>query len=172
MNDHIVIRPITPADVSAFREIRIEALRVHPTAFTADLPEAEQRPIEAWQERVAESTGEGTGVIMVADADGRLAGVVGVVTPKQPKLAHSGTVWGVYVREAFRHQGIGQRLLDACIAWARGKGLAILKLSSVQGNGDAVRCYERAGFVAYGVEPQAVQWEGRFYDETLMAMKL
>jgi GNAT superfamily N-acetyltransferase len=81
-------------------------------------------------------------------------------------------VWGVYVREAFRRRGVGERLVLACVDWARRRGLLVLKLSAVQGNGEAVRCYERCGFVAYGVEPAAVLWEGRLYDETLMALRL
>ena len=173
----VVIRPITPSDVDGFRELRLEALRLHPTAFTADLAEAEARPVEAWRRQVEEAGGGGSGVIMLAEVGGggggggELAGMAGVAMPPQPKLAHCGTVWGVYVREAFRRRGVGRRLVVACADWARGKGLVGLKLSAV-GDGAAVRCYERCGFVAYGVEPFAVRWEGRLYDEVLMALRL
>ena len=168
----LLIRPITPADVHAFRELRIEALHRHPVAFTADLAEVEQRSTDAWLEQVTDSTGDGANLIMLADTGRGLAGMTGVYAPKHPKLAHSGTVWGVYVREDFRGRGVATQLLKASIDWARAKRLAILKLSAVQGNGTAVRCYERAGFVTYGIEPHVVQWEGRFYDETLMALRL
>ena len=79
---------------------------------------------------------------------------------------------GVYVRESFRRRGVGEALIRAAIDWARHKGLVGLRLSSVQGNDGSLRLYERCGFVAYGVEPQAVQWEGKLYDETLLAMRL
>jgi ribosomal protein S18 acetylase RimI-like enzyme len=169
----ILIRPVVPEDAESLRELRLEALRRHPLAFTADLAEAERRPPDAWREQVARSTGDGADVIVVAQAaDGALAGMSGVYTPPQPKLAHLGTVWGVYVREAFRGRGAGEALLRACVEWARKKGLAGLRLSVVEGNDAALRCYERCGFVRYGVEPIAVQWEGRPYDEVLLALRL
>ena len=169
----IVLRAVTPGDAEAWRELRLEALRRHPLAFTADLAEAEARPLEAWRQQAADSGGGGSALVVVAvGSAGILVGMAGVYTPPQPKLAHLGTVWGVYVREAFRGRGVGDALLRACIDWARGKGLAGLRLSVVAGNDAAVRCYERCGFVRYGVEPMAVNWEGRVYDETLMALRL
>jgi RimJ/RimL family protein N-acetyltransferase len=170
---HCVTRPATPGDAPYLRELRLEALARHPLAFTADLAEAEARPIEAWREQIENSTGEGNALIVLAEAPGgALAGMAGVYTPPQPKLAHVGTIWGVYVREAFRGRGIGEALVRACIDWARGKGLAGLRLSVVDGNKAALRCYERCGFVPYGVEPIAVRWEGRLYDEVLLALRL
>jgi RimJ/RimL family protein N-acetyltransferase len=172
--DDITIRPVRLADVEALRDLRIEALRRHPIAFTADFAEAESRTSDAWRDLVAKSTGDGTpDVIMVADAAERgLAGMTGVFVPPQPKLAHAGIVWGVYVCEDFRRRRLGERLVRAAIDWARKRGLVTLRLSAVQGNGAARRCYERCGFVEYGVEPMAVKWDGKFYDETLMALRL
>ena len=167
----IVIRPVVPADVDAFRRLRLEALRLYPTAFSADLGAAEARPAEAWRQQVADAGGAGPGVIMVAEPDdGELAGIAGVYTPAEPKLKHYGVVWGVYVRSPFRGRGVGRPLVTACVDWARAKGLVGLKLGAVS-QGTAVRCYERCGFTAYGVEPFAVQWDGRLYDEVLMALR-
>lgn len=175
--DDIAIRPVRLADVDALRDLRnlrIEALRRHPIAFTADLAEAQARTTDQWRDLVAKSTGGDTpDVIMVADAAERgLAGMTGVFVPPQPKLAHAGIVWGVYVREDFRRRRLGERLVRAAIDWARTKRLVTLRLSAVQGNGQARRCYERCGFVQYGIEPMTVKWEGKFYDETLMALRL
>jgi RimJ/RimL family protein N-acetyltransferase len=98
--------------------------------------------------------------------------MTGVFTMDQPKLAHVGSVWGVYVRPAFRGRGVGERLLRACVDWARAQDRVMLKLSVVAGNDVARRCYERVGFTAYGVEPLAVRWEGELHDEILMALRL
>ena len=171
----IRVRPITPApaDVEALRALRIEALRLHPTALTADLGEAERRPLDEWRRQAEAAGGDGTTVIFRAEGEpaGDLAGMAGVYTPPQPKLAHSAIVWGVYVRAAHRGQGVGTRLVRACVDWARAKGYVGMKLSAVQDNA-AIRCYERCGFVTYGVEPFAVRWEGKLYDEVLMALRL
>ena len=177
-DDSIPIRPVTVADAEALRTLRIEALRLHPISFTADLGETESRPPDAWREQIA-GTGPAAGnAIFVADAGAGvgLVGMAGVYTPAQPKLAHVGTVWGVYVRKTHRGRGVGRKLIEACVDWARNKALVGLRLSAVEQeadeNGAARRCYESCGFVAYGVEPHAVRYEGRLYDETLMALRL
>ena len=170
----MTIRPVHPADLAAFRAMRLEAVRDYPLAFTADLAETSARPIEWWRDLISRNGGDGTAsVVMVADAgEGGLAGMTGLFSPTQPKLAHAATIWGVYVRPSFRGRGIGEQLLRACIDWARAKNFTTVKLSVVEGNEFARRCYERVGFTPYGVEPLAVQWEGKLYDETLMAIRL
>jgi RimJ/RimL family protein N-acetyltransferase len=171
--EDIFMRPIRLDDLERFRAMRIEAVRDYPLAFTADLATTMARTADAWREQVAGAAGDGAGVIMLADAGANgLAGMAGVFTPPQPKLAHAGTVWGVYVRPEFRGRGTGERLVRACIEWARAKPLVALKISVVAGNNAARRCYERCGFVTYGTEPVAVRWEGKLYDEHLLAMRL
>jgi len=173
LRDDITIRTIAQGDAAALRDLRLEALARHPLAFTADLAEAEGRTIDAWREQAERSAGDRRDLIVLAEAGGgALAGMAGVYTPPQPKLAHVGTVWGVYVRETFRGCGVGEALVRACVDWARRNGLAGLRLSVVDGNDAALRCYERCGFARYGVEPIAVRWEGRLYDETLLALRL
>ena len=176
MSPDILIRAVSPGDAEALRDLRLEALRLHPVSFSADLAEAEARPPEAWRRQAEENGGAGRGVILLAvdgGPGGTLAGMAGVYTPREPKLAHCGVVWGVYVRRPFRRRGVGRGLITACADWARGRGLVGLKLSAVNHDeGAAVRRYERCGFTAYGVEPFAVQWDGRLYDEVLMSLRL
>src|SRR5688572_28487168 len=105
--DDIRIRLIRLDDLDAFRAMRIEAVRDCPLAFTADLAMTESRTIDEWRAQVARSIGDGRDVIMLADAGARgLAGMTGVFTMEQPKLAHVGTILGVYVRPAFRGRGV------------------------------------------------------------------
>src|SRR5688572_9503936 len=51
----IRVRPVTVDDVEAFRKLRIEALRLHPVSFTADLAQTEARLIETWREDLAKT---------------------------------------------------------------------------------------------------------------------
>ena len=171
---HLVVRPVALPDAGALRDLRVEALRLHPVDLTADLAETEATPPREWQEQAARSVGDGGEVIVLAEDSrtGTLGGMAGVYTQKQPKLAHAGVVWGVYVREPYRRQGVAAALVRACVEWARAKRLVTLRLSVTAANDTARRCYERCGFVPYGVEPLAVQWQGRYYDETLMVLRL
>lgn len=172
------VRPTGAADGPVLRELRLEALRAHPTAFTACLAEAEARPPESWRDTAAAGAGAGPQVIIIATVPtavcpaGEPAAMAGIFTPPQPKLAHAGTLWGVYTRAAHRGRGVGTAVVSACIAWARGRGLLRLRLSVVEGNDTARRCYERLGLEPYGREPDVVLWDGRLYGETLMTLRL
>jgi RimJ/RimL family protein N-acetyltransferase len=168
----VKIRLVRPEDADALRSLRIEALCSFPLAFTADLAETEARPPAFWSELATRCAGDAADVILLADAGDRLAGMTGISAPKGDKLAHAGIVWGVFVRPEFRGRGLAEQLVRACINWARGRSLITLRLSVVVGNDLAKRCYERCGFVVYGVEPMAVHWQGKFYDETLMVLRL
>ena len=89
-----------------------------------------------------------------------------------PKLQHTGHVWGVYVRPAWRGLKIADALLDACESWAREHGVRVIRLAVVEGNTAARRCYERRGFNACGVAPEAIHHNGTYYDELLMAKRV
>jgi ribosomal protein S18 acetylase RimI-like enzyme len=171
MREQVAIRATRPDDAPDLRELRLEALRENPLAFTADLAESEAHPIEWWRDLAARGGGDKE-LILVADASGELAGMTGIYLPKQPKLRHSGVIWGVYVRPAYRGRGIGESMVRSILDFSRERKLATVRLSVVAVNHSAKRCYERCGFEVYGVEPMAVQWEGRFYDEFLMVCRL
>jgi len=48
--DGVTIRPATLADVKSFRELRLEALQNHPTAFGQDYTEVLSRQQKYWEE--------------------------------------------------------------------------------------------------------------------------
>ena len=50
--------------------------------------------------------------------------------------------------------------------------LEVIQLAVVSGNDAALRLYNRLGFVQYGVEPNALKQEGRYFDEILMTKEL
>lgn len=166
-NGPLTIRPAQVGDAPLFRELRLEALRRHPEAFSSDLRANEQQPMEHWQERLRD-LGE-KGMIYFAEHDQSLVGMTGIVRGYSPKTEHSATIWGVYVRSEWRGQRVATGLLEACMDWARGHGVRIVKLAVVATNAAAIRLYLRHGFRVYGVEPQALVYEGRSYDELLMA---
>jgi hypothetical protein len=48
----ILIRQGQESDAQAYRELRLEALRNHPEAFSADYDINEKRPMTFWSERM------------------------------------------------------------------------------------------------------------------------
>jgi RimJ/RimL family protein N-acetyltransferase len=77
----------------------------------------------------------------------------------------------MYVRPDSRNAGVGRKLIEAVIDYARDY-VEVIQLSVVSGNDRARRLYACLGFVEYGVERNSLKQDGRYYDEALMALDL
>ena len=154
------IRLLTEADWMAFRDIRLAGLRDAPTAFGSSV-ELEQAFDDARFRRMLRDN-----FVFAAVRDGAMIGVVAWRAGGTPKLAHVGSIWGMYVAPAERGRGTGEALLRALVDHAR-QSVEALKLSVTVDNGSAERLYGRCGFTPYGVEPMALKVGERYYDTEL-----
>ena len=110
--------------------------------------------------------------IFFAEYEDRLIGMTGIARGSSPKTKHGAEIWGVYVTPQWRGLHIAEELIQSCKEWAQAREIVILRLAVVASNQAAVRCYERCGFVTYGTEPRSLFYEGKYYDEYLMALSL
>lgn len=88
--------------------------------------------------------------LIVAEADGIVVGVLQMTFI--PGMTYQGgwraLMEGVHVAAPVRSQGIGRRLFQWAIERARQKGCRLLQLTSDKSRPDAIRFYQRLGFVA------------------------
>ena len=95
--------------------MRLRALEADPLAFSSTWSEERSRAEGHWQERAATGAGSTDSSTWVAvDPDGRLVGLT--VIARVEGVQH---VFSMWVAPEFRGQGLGGRLLDAVLAWAR-----------------------------------------------------
>ncbi|HEY1016642.1 MAG TPA: GNAT family N-acetyltransferase [Herpetosiphonaceae bacterium] len=172
MESEITIRPCAEGDAAAFRELRLEGLRLHPLAFGADYAHDEQKPLSDWAQRLSQNIANPDQIIHFAEVGGQLIGVTGIYRIGSTKMRHGATIWGVYVREGWRGRGVIDRLLAATLDWARDQGVRVAKLAVTTTNVAAQRAYLRNGFAVYGVEPEVIAWDGAYHDELLMARRV
>jgi ribosomal protein S18 acetylase RimI-like enzyme len=158
-------RRINPADASRYREIRLEALQAAPEAFGSTYELERAYTVEQFADLLGRS--DVFGAFRGVD----LLGMAGYRTQIGPKREHKGFLWGMYVRAAARGAGVGKTLVEAVLAHARGR-VELVQLSVVSDNETARRLYRACGFVAYGHEVHALKFNGRYFDETLMAVAL
>ena len=166
---YITIRPAQVADAARLRLLRLEALKDAPVAFAADYDRTEAETVDRWVQRINEYVQGNQSVIYVAEAGEQLIGMTGLGRGHWKKTEHGGVIWGVYVVPAWRGLHVAEALIEACIAWGRALGMTVVKLGVVTSNAPAIRCYLRCGFSVYGVDPQAICYNGVAYDELLMA---
>ncbi len=164
-----VIRLLTRADEPVFRRVRLDALRLHPTAFGASY-EAEVRTTPAaLGARLLEPPSYMFGGFA---ADGVLVGTTALRLQESAKQRHKGSVFAVYVDAAHRGTGLARALVEAAIARARDARLSVVHLTVTLGNDAARRLYAELGFRTYGIERRGLCVDGVFHDEELMALDL
>ncbi|MEY4099098.1 MAG: hypothetical protein RL300_269 [Pseudomonadota bacterium] len=135
----------------------LEAYALHPDAFTSSVDERSILPISWWEERLAPGTSANE-VIFGAFIQGELAGVAGLSFDTRLKTSHKSRLFGVYVTEKFRAQGIGRQLVGEALRYARTRpAITITQLTVTAGNRSALKLYEATGFIKFGTEPFAVR---------------
>ena len=156
------IKRLSTADAPAYRTLMLEAYEMHPDAFTSSVAERAALPLSWWESRVVPG-GEAAEVVFGAFHDARLAGVAGLSFETREKARHKATLFGMYVPPRARCQGIGLRLVDAALAFARSRsGIKVVQLTVTEGNASAEALYRRCGFAPFGVEPYAVAVDGGY----------
>jgi ribosomal protein S18 acetylase RimI-like enzyme len=161
----IQIRRLVPADATLYRDIRLEGLRRSPEAFGSTFEAEDARPLAFFSERLGGSAAFG------AFHGSELVGIAGLLIREGQKEAHKGLLVGRYVRPSARNAGVGRRLVETIIEFARQR-VELIRMSVVRDNEQARRLYERLGFLEYGLELRALKQDGRYYDEVLMAKDL
>ncbi|WP_018759964.1 GNAT family N-acetyltransferase [Paenibacillus terrigena] len=162
----IVIRVLTPEDAESFRDLRLNALKNNPEAFSANYEDFSNTTLESVRERI-QITNES--FILGAFNNDVLIGMIGFVRERSNKLNHKGNIWGSYVSQEYRGQGIGCKLLNETIYRAKKiNGLSQINLGVITFNDAAKRLYETLGFKSYGIEINSMQCNGKYFDEELM----
>lgn len=156
------IRPLGPLDAAAYRDIRLEALTLHPEAFASAPEPFAALSLEDIRARLTQMDFFGAFA-----ADGRLVGIMAFDQGKGERQSHRGYLYQVYVRAEARGTGLARALLDAVLDHA-GRLVSQIHLGVAAHNQPAIRLYEKAGFRIYGTDPNYLYVNGRFIDEHLM----
>lgn len=83
---------------------------------------------------------------LIAEIDGKIAGYCGYWG-----IADEGYIYNVAVREDYRRNQIGYKMLAELISHAKDRGITALTLEVRQSNEAARSLYERLGFVNAGI---------------------
>jgi ribosomal protein S18 acetylase RimI-like enzyme len=159
----VEIAPITSADIESFhRTLDLVARERRYLSFT------EAPPLESTRAFVLDMIAHGYPQL-VARAAGEVVGWCDV-TPKSGPIDARIGVLGMGLLPQFRHQGIGSRLMVRALADARAFGFSRVELTVYRSNENAIRLYEKQGFVIKAVQPAEAPDEA--IDKTLLIMAL
>lgn len=109
---------------------------------------------------------------LVARVDGQVVGTLHFTAGDLARVRHAGG-FGIAVCRECWGMGIGGRLLDALLAWARVSGVVTkINLRVRTDNHRAIQLYENKGFVREGTIRRDFMVDGEPFDHHLMGLVL
>jgi RimJ/RimL family protein N-acetyltransferase len=162
---NFVIRPLRPDEAALYRDIRLEALLMHPEAFSSSFEQESAQPLSSFEQRLTANT------VFAGFLEHEVMGVAGFMPESAMKRAHKGHLWGMYVRPAARGTGLARQLVEAVLTFAQER-VELVQLSVISGNVPAHRLYRTLGFTPYGLEERALKVRGKYLDEVHMVKRL
>lgn len=130
------IRPATAADAQPIRALVGSVLQEYGLAPD---PAGIDRDLE---DPIASYRGAGGELDAVVDGSGRVVGCCGVL----PRADGACELRKMYLAKEARGRGVGKRLLDRALAFARGRGFARIELETASVLDTAIALYRAAGF--------------------------
>lgn len=165
---NITIEKTTPADAAALIEYlkQVGAETDNLTFGAEGLPFT----VEAEAEYIAQLEHSRNSIMLVAKEDGRIVGNASL--DRLPRrMSHRGD-FAITVVKTHWNRGIGGRLLEKILAFARENSFEIIDLQVRSDNLAAIHLYEKFGFQKLGTHPGFLKIDGRDVDVDYMYLKL
>lgn len=161
------VRKLKATDAESYRDIRLQALKNHPEAFSSSYEEKVNYPISRYESQLNNENAHTFG----AFNQNELVGVVTLIFEDKRKLKHRANIAAMYVRPECRKLGAGKKLMSEAINIAKGIDyVEKIYLSVTSTNETAKRLYSTLGFKTYGVDKEALKIGEHYYDEELMVL--
>lgn len=168
----LTIRLLTHADLPAYKALRDIGLQHDPEAFTSDFDTASALPPATYATRLGQPPDDHF-ILGAFDAGGAMLGAVVCEREARLKKRHEAELVGMIIAPAVRSRGIGKALLKEFDTLVRKlPGLEQVVLSVTASHAAAVKLYEGAGFVRYGLQPRAIKLGDTYHDKALMLKQL
>jgi len=132
------------------------------------LAQVEAMPLERIEAFVSQSVATDAIQFFALDGD-RVVGWADIFPSWAHAVAHCGSL-GMGVHPDYRRQGLGQRLLAACIEKVWRKGLTRIELEARADNHAAVALYQKLGFEHEAIKARAMRFDGVYFDAVQMRL--
>lgn len=167
MSDQNNIRRLGDDDVEQFRTLRLESLQLAPEAYPTRYDDASAEELGYFQGLLRKNI-----IMGVFDDANKLIGIAGYGQRQdRPKMAHTGRIWGIYIKPDARGKGFGEKLIRTLLEQIP-SNIERTYMSIVSRNETSVGLYEKLGFETYGRRPKSLKDGDNYYDQILMCKEM
>jgi ribosomal protein S18 acetylase RimI-like enzyme len=139
----ITIERITLGSALVFKDVRLRALQEAPTAFSSTYMKESAFLDDEWKKRAMRWSSGASAGFLAFDGDRGCGMVFSFAEELDPQRAQVVSMW---VAPEVRREGVGKRLIETVLEWARGREMRDVKLMVTSVNHGAIAFYERLGF--------------------------
>ena len=165
----IRLRPLDASDAGPYKTIRLNALRLAPTAFSSSFETCCALPDEFFLDR---ATFAPDNFIIGAFHHQDLIATAGGYVEQEKKRNHIAFVVGMWVEPAYRKRGIAGKLLHEVVTRLKSlPDVTDIQLSVTGDNSYALELYRNYGFAIWGREPRALKLPDGVYDELHLTLE-
>jgi RimJ/RimL family protein N-acetyltransferase len=170
--DAISIRPVRVDDAEAL-VAHARAIAADPEGFSPAAPD-ETRTVDEQRKLLEEVCADPRVLLLVAERAGS-GGIVGEASLRlvsRLRATSHARVFGITLARAVRRRGVGTRMMQTAIDWAREHGVRRIELATFANNAPALALYRKLGFEVEGVRKGSLVLNGRVVDDVVMALLL
>ena len=161
----MAIELLNPSHAKAYRHLMLQAYSLHPEAFVTSIAQREKLPLSWWEGQLDDELS----TLFGAFVDHQLAGIVGLAFDPWEDAQHKATLFGLYVPQAMRGEGLGEQLVQAVLSLAEEEPeIKVVELTVSANNNAALALYRRCGFEQSGLEDCAIRVGEAYYDRVHM----
>lgn len=140
------------------------------TSFMLYEPDERKTTIKEMEQKIEKINARG-GVIIAAELENQLIGFITASRIPLKRVKHRvHIVVGVLKKESGK--GIGTRLFEELIEWAKNNEISRLELTVMKHNEKAINLYKKIGFEIEGTKKNSLIIDENFVDEYYMGMIL
>jgi len=129
--------------------------------------ENEEEFVESWIQKIKNKQG----ISLTAFHNDEIIGNCDLNFCQDDRRNHV-AVFGITIKEGFREEKIGSKMMECLFSLAKESGIKIVKLDVFSTNKRAQRVYEKMGFTIVGKVPKGIFRRGKYIDDIIMVKEL
>lgn len=111
-------------------------------------------------------------IILLATMDDKIISIASITSSPKARTKHVGTL-GIVIAEEHCGFGLGRKLMEELIEWARGNSSTKkIHLVTREDNDKAIELYKKVGFKEEGLLEQDTYINGKYYNTLIMGLML
>ena len=129
-------------------------------------------PVEQEKEYIENISNNINSIMLLGLVNNEIVSLSGLITSSRKRIAHN-SVFSISVKRAYWRLGVGNAIMEATINFAKStKMIKNISLGVKSDNVNAIKLYEKHGFLKIGVHKNFFNIDGIYYDEILMDLNL